>query len=81
MIVFEKKAPAAAAFQQFMDAPAVADGGQNGFLWKDGTAVIAAYDGDRLIGVGAGTGGEWAAMIHPDYRNRDIEHNMKKLVC
>lgn len=79
-IAFEKKLPDATAFVQMMNGTANA-AEQYSMFQQQGKSVVAAYDGDKLVGVGGKRAEEWAFVIHPGYVSRDIEHNMKKLAC
>ncbi len=73
-IAFEIKMPEPEAFFGLVnDAGA---GARYEALLAEGGDVIAAYDGEKLVGVGSGGG----VTVHPAYVRRDIEHNMKKLV-
>ncbi|HZG83787.1 hypothetical protein [Paenibacillus sp.] len=73
-IAFENKKPDMAALHRLLDAAPAADERYK-LLLSEGEDVVAAYDGDLLVGVGAAG----AVMIHPRYAHRDIEHNMRKL--
>ncbi|WP_309121131.1 hypothetical protein [Paenibacillus sp.] len=74
-IAFEIKVPEAEAFFGLLNEAADANARYEALL-SAGPNVIAAYDGEKLVGVGAG--GD--VTVHPAYLRRDIEHNMKKLV-
>jgi hypothetical protein len=88
-IAYEKKLPEPEALHQLLGGASDAADPYTRFM-QFGSEVVAAYDGDQLIGVGGfGTkkvkatdmeaGAEWAVVIHPSYVRRDIEHTMKKL--
>ncbi|MCI3919580.1 hypothetical protein MO973_04955 [Paenibacillus sp. TRM 82003] len=79
-IAFEKKLPDAAAFEQMMNGTASA-AEQYSLFQRHGEEIVAAYDGEKLVGVGGKRAEQWAFVIHPGYVTRDIEHNMKKLAC
>ncbi|HZG74614.1 MAG TPA: hypothetical protein VEZ72_02035 [Paenibacillus sp.] len=74
-IAFEIKVPEPEAFFALVNAGDDADARYEALLQAGGD-VIAAYDGETLVGVGCGGG----VTVHPAYVRRDIEHNMKKLV-
>jgi len=74
-IAFEIKIPEPEAFYGLLNEAEDANDRYEALLQAGGD-VIAAYDGDLLVGVGARGG----VTVHPGYLRRDIEHNMKKLV-
>ena len=86
-ISFERKIPDQASLHRLLDGTIAATNSYTRFMQED-KEIVAAYDGDRLVGVGgfrkgaddAEAAAEWAVVIHPSYVQRDIEHNMKKLV-
>jgi hypothetical protein len=86
-IAYEKKLPGHSEWMQLLDGTAV-DGETYTRFIQYGPQVVAAYDGDRLVGLGGFQvkasdregGEEWAVVIHPSYARRDIEHYMKKLL-
>jgi hypothetical protein len=86
-ISFEKKLPDHASLHCLLDGTIAATDSYTRFM-QEGKEIVAAYDGDTLVGVGgfrkcaddAEAAAEWAVVIHPSYVKRDIEHNMKKLV-
>jgi hypothetical protein len=87
-IAYEKKLPDQTAWYQLLDGTSSSADEYTRFM-QYGQEVVSAYDGDKLVGVGvcggkaadAEVGEKWAVVIHPSYAQRDIEHNMKKLVC
>jgi hypothetical protein len=86
-IAYEKKVPDASAFHGLMEGTSVVDE-QYTALQHAGDTVVAAYDGEKLVGVGAfraveeytEAAEEWTFVIDPGYVMRDIEQIMKKLV-
>lgn len=85
-IAFEKKIPDVRALSSLSRSKVLDE--RYIRLLKEGAGVIAAYDGDKLIGIGgfqrstsdAEAAEEWAAWVDPHYANRDIESNMIRLL-
>ncbi|HZG55221.1 hypothetical protein [Paenibacillus sp.] len=76
-IAFEIKVPEPEAFFGLLDESGAPEANARyDALLRARGGVVAAYDGDALVGVGA----EGFVAVHPSYKQRDIEHNMKKLV-
>lgn len=84
-IAFVKKVPDSKALLTITDSAVSKEPYR---ILKKSKDVVAAYDGERLIGIGGFQKGkadtevaqEWAVWIDPQYAKRDIELNMKRLL-
>ncbi|WP_199615604.1 hypothetical protein [Paenibacillus alkalitolerans] len=87
-IAFEKRLPDPELFFQLVNECGEGSGQEEAgkryaLLQRHSDRVVAAYDGDVLVAVGAQDaefGGEWSATVRSDYAKRDLESNMKKLL-
>jgi len=82
-IAYENKLPDPSALHLLLDGTPQAN--EQYDKLQGAERVVAAYDGDRLVAVGGfrtvGGAKVWSAMVHPSYKQRDLEPVMKKLVC